>query len=151
LRVLDCNHGLSLKRGARADFVVRGGAHLLADNPGWPAPLDLPGHLHDETFSGPNKVSQSNNGRIAVSVRRQGSNIFEVYLFVGLGTGAEGAVRVRLERRARAPGCVGRWRIVERDGTEVPLLVKIHLAKVCAANARGVLKHLLEYGRQVAR
>src|SRR6266851_5410375 len=50
-------------------------------------------------------------------------------------------LRVRLEERVRQRGGVGGWHIVVRNGTVAPLLVKIHLAKICSADARGIFEH----------
>ena len=101
--------------------------------------LVFPEHRHDEICPGPGKIGQFNNGRIALQIRRQGPDIFDVDHLVGSGNGAEATLRVRLERRVRPRGGVGGWHIVERNGTEAPRIVKVHLAKICAANARCVL------------
>jgi hypothetical protein len=58
-------------------------------------------HRHDEICPGPGKIGDFNNGRIALQIGRQGSNIFDVDHLVGSGNGAETALRVRLERRLR--------------------------------------------------
>ena len=37
-----------------------------------------------------------------------------------------------------------------RDGTEAPLLIEIHHAKICAANACRIFQHLVEHRGQIA-
>jgi hypothetical protein len=57
----------------------------------------------------------------------------------------EAAIGRRMKWRAPTSVCVGFRRVVHRDCAERTVLVKKHIAKVCAANADRILKHRVEY------
>src|SRR5258705_13288686 len=149
-RILDGDYGLVGEVSDEFDLLYSKRLDLLAVNRDCADQLVSLQHRHDEICPGPSKIGYCNNGRIALQIGRQGPNIFDVDHLVGSGNGAEAALRVRLELRVRPRGGVGGWHIVERNGTEASLFVKVHLAEICPANSRRVLQHLLENRLQFA-
>src|ERR1700722_4059560 len=151
-RILDGDHGLGGEIRQQLDLFGREWANLLAKNAESADELILLEHWHDDKAARARNIDKPHNRRIAGCVTRLARNIGDVDNLFYRGDPPKGDIPAWTKYRVATiffGPC--RRRPVDRRQSKCIRIIKEQISELGPADARGILKHGLEYRLQFAR